>query len=362
MKLLQSLLVLSVLSFQPLSAQSPVLLPEDMLAVGPIDDLTKLFVQVFLGADVFATVGDAVSAEEQQWELTGLENVPATTEISKTLVTCNGVPQAELFEDCTSVYHLSVGSIADSYEFTSFSAPDLYSLGTHSTDPGGTQTTICDEDKLIYRFPVEFGSNISTNYSCSPDELGVGFQEEEFGTRTSTCNGWGTVILPDATLTECLRMQHIEVATRNTYFDGTLFQVSNVTRTTIEYLKANYPFPIATFTKTDIDKNPSFYEGEYMIKGFLNSTQGYGQVITGMSVYPNPATSGRVILDVGHSEYRDIQYNLYTLDGKSLYSQDQRIGAAIGQTEVRLPDVAPGMYVFTVRSGGLTQNFKLGID
>jgi hypothetical protein len=284
--------ILLLLLFSPSisPAQSPVIPKSSQLAIGPIDDLTLLFSQLILGDDIFVTIED-VEREEALWNLKQIDTLEINTELAKHFYNCSDVELNELYFSCSQVYSQSVGSFFQYNQFTYFDSTNLIELGFTNNTNGPNQASICSPNKLIYQFPLEYGTTYSSSYSCNPDTLVSGFQESEEGERSCEVDAWGTLILPIGTFSNVLRLKVVETGTIYSYSNGSLFRNDSITRTTYEYLDANSPVALAVFTKTEFGQNPATYKGEYITAGLPTGIKDKENIYKGLRVYPNPVNS-----------------------------------------------------------------------
>ncbi len=353
------------LLFNPIQflAQSPEINETTVLAVGPIDDFTLLFVQVFFGSESLPTEDLSLSdGEDQVWDMDEIDTVPPAAEISKFVFDCEFLPEPELFVGCGRVQGQSVGSTIQYNQILKFESPDLIELGYTNSSTGENQMGICTDSRLIYTFPLSYGSTFSSQFSCSPDTLSSGFQGSEEGERNCEVDAWGTIHLPDITFENILRLKIVESGTMKSYFNGILLVENSFVRTSYEFVDGDYPFPIAVFTKTEIDQNPPNYSAEYITEGFLNDVNHVEEIQSVINVYPNPISSNSFTLKYTDLSDPILNCMLYGVDGRLIYQNHKKINIGTGEVGMEIPSIAAGLYILKVLSADRTHLIKIQIS
>jgi hypothetical protein len=74
-----------------------------------------------------------------------------------------------------------------------------------------------------------------------------------------------------------------------------------------------------------------------------------GQEELHVFVYPNPS-AGELFLDIDQYLGSDTEFRLYDLQGREQYRL--ALSGEVGSTQIRLPDLSSGMYIYSIYSAG----------
>ncbi len=249
--------------------------------------------------------------------------------------------------------------VADSFPSLGVSLPvtikDLYTFFNIKSSPSrfvaeGFAATIsgiptpaayADEDE-VYKFPLQYGvTNDSTSFDLNFNLATVGSIRQK-GHRKTTVDGWGTIKTPFfTTAVNCIRVRS-EIREVDSVKVGPLPAVG-VPRNSVEYkwlaTGEHYPILWVTATITGSTETISTVRYRDMYRpGLLNVTE--TPAISILKVYPNPATSGYLTIDVP-ANWQSFIVEVYDMQGKSVaqYQNTKRIDVS---------NIAKGNYIAVI--------------
>ncbi|MFZ6050618.1 T9SS type A sorting domain-containing protein [Halocola ammonii] len=205
------------------------------------------------------------SGEDVTWDFSSLEpssSAPVDIESSSNA----DFPEADIFfnQQGTNTY-FGTGNNAFTFYGTSGSgASIIYTDG---------------QDQM--RFPFTYGDSYSDTYSGTIDIFGQNFDRE--GTVDVTSDGYGTLITPEETFSNALRIQIVRNAQEST--SGQV--VTTTTDTIYFWYEENISFPIATYFRNYSDGQMTGELFNYLGDGTIDVQE---QEPIHASVYPNPAS------------------------------------------------------------------------
>lgn len=240
-------------------------------------------------------VSEGPAGANQTWDLTGLTNGGSTV----TTYTSSSVSGANIHANMVS----SGGTSTADMQF------DNSGQYWHVITAGGTVITYSDP-MMQLGLPLTYQGTMSDDFHATFTS-GISFVRS--GTNTQTVDGYGTVITPEGTFANVLRV-HLH----QDYSDvATGYELDYVVDVYTWY-KAGVKDPIASVSSitTTVNGNPTTSSyGSYLEATGLGITE---NEIQALNAYPNPATSN---INLGLSEegisnilVTDVQGKIYTPD------------------------------------------------
>jgi hypothetical protein len=77
------------------------------------------------------------------------------------------------------------------------------------------------------------------------------------------------------------------------------------------------------------------------------------------SISPNPVKNNPLTLTIYNSEAASIQLNIYSLQGKIIFSQNFTAAAGNISKQININNIAPGTYIIRLGNGNIVQTAKL---
>lgn len=168
---------------------------------------------------------------------------------------------------------------SESYDYNLFTDIDASTLGNYS-NPGDATTTYTDP-VIEYKFPVSYLQEFTDTYQIS---IGTG---AESGTQTFKVDGYGTVITPTGTYTNCLRIKRVRNGTQTSPGLPPVSYVNESYQWVNESVGTILSVAFNTFTingTTTTQPSLAYYTTSSL------STIDLDDVKNPISVYPNPSS------------------------------------------------------------------------
>ena len=214
----------------------------------------------------------------------------------------------------------------------------------------GFQTAIkYSNGKDLLRFPFTYGSSYIDTFAANtinvaPDNQ---FTHYYYGTETVTCDGYGTLILPNGTTDNVLRIHRIEVTTDSAVYEAV--------GTTIKTILHSYMWFSTTQRIELMDLYTSVVDGDStrpMYNVFYNkqipTTTAVKNVnkANALSIYPNP-TNGIVNIQYSNANGNSIRISIADVTGREVSVID---GTNSGQVQYNTSNLQPGLYFVRLQS------------
>jgi hypothetical protein len=207
----------------------------------------------------------------QTWNFTSIGNTGSS---SSQIVAVNSTPNGALFTNSNIA-----SSSGGAYVYYSSSANALTINGVASPSGGPLITYSNGEDFL--RYPLTFGNTYTDTWAATFTS-GVDFFRT--GSVTVTADGYGTIITPQGTFTNALRIHFVE-----TYHDSSDFAVGDYTNDQYFWYKDGITEALAstyTFTSTFAGQTNTTTGGTYA-SGTVGIEE--SQLSSSIALFPNPA-------------------------------------------------------------------------
>lgn len=315
--------------------QSPVITAENVYLIGDVSQIAWCIDAVEPGA----------SGENVTWDFSHLTEDEAITfnyvNPSETLWGYQ-FPNATLCGVNDEDYH-SYYRVADNHLIVEGF------VGYSEEDPSDTLKVIYTDAEALIPLPFEYGDMHADSFEGV--NQAAGFTVNFFGDIDLEVDGYGTLILPDATYTNAVRY-HFSRTQTNTF----LGQNTTTAKEQWGWMSPDHRFWLCLM-ETNFD---GFSEQDivwYAKKPLqLNTDEMQTQHI---KVYPNPLDNGR-LLHLDSAIEAPARVQLFSIDGSLTSQFDQYLHA--GENVLNLGDKpAPGAYVLRVETAQRTLTSKLVI-
>jgi hypothetical protein len=186
--------------------------------------------------------------------------------------------------------------------------------------------------------------------------------------RTDVIDGWGTVILPNDTFPDVLRLKRTE-RTRDSLFaklpilgwtnNLSAFGIPSVfvdSSFTYQFWANGRLLPVLQF-EVDVNDTVGFTGITY--QGTIPQTSGRreGQAIAGLTLYPNPA-AGVATLQA-QMPAGAVRVAVLDAQGRTAWAAHETHSGGTFYLQVPAEQLAPGLYVVQVQATGATQSLRL---
>ncbi|MEA1877655.1 MAG: T9SS type A sorting domain-containing protein [Bacteroidota bacterium] len=216
---------------------------------------------------------------------------------------------------------------------------ELVGMGWQQT--GNTSFTSYHEGLTALQFPSNYEDAYTDNYVAEMITVAHGLFMLDTATMSIVADGYGTLITPETTYNNVLRLKRTTISQSYTIYDGEIMPTG--THTTIEYqwFKPETPMPVMNiiemlglegYTVTyQTDQNASSIE-------FLKTKD------LGIKIYPNPCTD-LLTIDLGDTSFHSLR--IFDYLGRMVLDMEQRSSC---QAQLYTNFLSPGQYTLQIGS------------
>jgi hypothetical protein len=263
----------------------------------------------------------------------------------------SATPHNATFAGSANLCNIYLGANYDYYSATS----SAYSRVGFATQSGVVALYSNAQDQL--RFPFEYNDTYTDNFSVTFTNQGTTFNRA--GTITVTADGHGTLILPDGTLTDVLRVHVVEDYVDN-YTLGGVPNTINYYSDIYLWYKPGTHFPVLAFTDLTSDISSNQY-GVYHYPGTVGIDEQENKNIS-VTVMPNPASQmANVTLNLLKQE--NVHIALVNALGQTVVSlEETTLQPGTHQLPLNIQALPGGIYFVNVKTENGISNQRLLIQ
>jgi len=280
--------------------------------------------QLIMATATYVSPGN--SGASQTWNLSSMTSSASNT---YTAVATSSTPNGSSFPNS----NVALGSGGGNYSYYKTSSSSFQNYGFNS---GTTVMSYSDPEDFL-RFPCAFNNTYSDSWAVTFVNTYTFYRT---GTTTVTADSYGTLITPDGTFNNVLRVHFVQNYQDSAYIPsyGTYLETYNNDEY-MWYLNGNH-FPIA-FVYTLTYSTGTSQGGSYM-----SNVLGVDEpsVLKSFTVFPNPVSSD-LHFDINMKENQNIEIQLFNEIG-SLVATPVSDNANTGRNEynVHVGDLPEGIY------------------
>jgi hypothetical protein len=298
------------------------------------------------------------SGSNQSWNFAGIIRRDSSV---NTFVASGTTPYAAQFPSS------NVASTSDNQEYSYYttSSSELLYNGYGSA----FQVNSYNNPESILRYPFTFNSNFSDTYS-SVYNNGVANSYLN-GTITSTGDAWGTLVLPNGTFNNALRIKNV-TSHRDSSFIGGVSNVLRFTSTAYTWFVPNRKFPVfeIRYNLIEISGFPST-RAKFVIYSPDNPTIGISQISTNIAGeyalsqnYPNPFNpSTKIRFDITSGDRNTnspVRLTVHDQLGKEVATLvNENLSPGSYEYNWNAGDLAGGIYYYTLSAGNFSDTKKM---
>jgi hypothetical protein len=352
MKYILSILIFSVIcplfvAAQPVITKDVLGKPGDMIANAESDQIPDVSP---IGANV---VWDFSSLTYSDTAILIQQFVdPDTTEFFADFPTANTCLFASIMDP-------DVGAVRGySYGLSSDDGWDV--LGDIVASDFGTISTTYSDPQRIISFPLEFEQGSSDFYAGETDLIAV--KTQFAGLSVLFVDAWGTVILPDATVDNCLRMKEIISQTDTTDLGAGIIEEEHLKTTTWLWLNQDHPGPLAIYEVSEffsvgilppLPNDTSAVERDTSFSWdptFVSSGVPYFSVDAfDLNISPNPFSS-QITIEYHLDSPEKMKFELYNMSGQQIHSVELHGVTGVNRETIVLSTaITAGSYMALIR-------------
>jgi hypothetical protein len=232
----------------------------------------------------------------------------------------------------------------ETYSFYHIDNTSYDYLGSASVNSGVTTITPFTKSETFLVFPVSYNSSFSDNFSYSFQTSGYTFSTA--GTISGVADAYGTLLLPQGTFNNVLRVKTIQDYSNTNDIPGS--QPGNSQILTYSWYDAGTRYPLLTITYTTSGTNTtkSVYYYDYLTSANKYKDPKTFEIIS----YSNPAKD-IITVDFCIPGTSDVFFSLFDLTGKNIITQT-RPNLAKGRYihKIDTENLLPGIYIIQAKT------------
>ncbi len=207
------------------------------------------------------------------------------------------------------------------------------------------------------QLPITYNSTYTDTY-VREAELAPGIENIESGTIDVVVDGYGTLILPNATYTNVLRLKHTNNGVLEGLIDGEVFSSDPFTDVTYTWITSGVPIALLSFVNFQTEFNTSTTATMY-VSGVLGIED---EILSNnVRVFPNPAVD-QVNIEISVEESLDTEVYLFSLDGRQVQDRKNlQLVPGFNRTTIDVQGLSAGVYVIKIQSADQSIERKLTV-
>lgn len=259
-------------------------------------------------------------------------------------VSSSSTPNGASFPNANIAY--TVSGMTDYYSATGSTYARAGAYGNN------TAISYSDVEQLL-SYPFTYNSTFVDSFKSTYTSNGITLQR--LGKITATADGYGTLVLPNGTVTNVLRVKWEE--DYGDYYSG--FAMYEYETTIYAWYKPGVHYPIMSMTELVVNQGAANRYGSYMdvsgLGAFENSVAG------NLLVYPNPSNS-LLNIDLSLQTGANVKISVINMLGESFIYSEQTAGAGNFYKTLDVSGLAAGMYILQLDIEGTRMIRKITIE
>ena len=257
-------------------------------------------------------------------------------------------------------------SITDAYDFLKESTSALKQVGGGLTINGTPIPFYYTPNDYIYRFPLDYLNNDSSDYAYNLTIPTIGYYGET-GHRVNLADGWGSLITPYMTYPSVLRVKSV-VTSQDTLNYTTLgFGITIPRPTRIEYkwLANGKQIPVLEIDVNIVGGNEVITNVQY--QDSLHTTAGVAEILNADShliIYPNPI-SNSFVMNYSLTAETPVKITVTDVVGKTiatLVDEKQNSGTYLKPINTGDLHLSDGVYFVNIQTNKFSEVKKLVVE
>ena len=230
----------------------------------------------------------------------------------------------------------------------------VHLVGSYSSDPEGDLAITYSDEGLYLPYPCTYQTTWTDDMAATFDIQG--FTIERSGTIVGEADGYGTLILPDATVPNVLRVHWVETNVDQTE----LFETTSVFDSYL-YYEAGRSYPLVQVVTATINVLGNEVTNQFtQWYGDLSTGIGNGTIEDDLSAWPNPAKE-HVTLKLPKGMEGEIFVQFHDATGKAAHNA--RYISTDGMIRADISGLASGLYTISATDAdGGTRVVRLSVQ
>lgn len=268
----------------------------------------------------------------------------------------------ESFPDASAAFEVELFADFYLYSFFDFSDENWVELGTSTLVDGNEGGTFYSDPHTWLTTPLAFGTTGGDSYAGVSETT---FSTDSvYGSMEWSVDGTGTLIMPNATYTDVLRIRSEGSETITIEVSGFSFEITTLETNHI-WVKDGVPFPLLQLSESQEDLGGEV-EIEYNAGALVSySTEPMGvddsPSTTLLKIFPNPATDRFFVEMDGATAQRNQWWGIYDVQGR-LVLEGRQVFAPGSAAELHVETLPAGLYVLRIKGESGWATSKLLIE
>lgn len=294
---------------------------------------------------LFSTAGfnEGNAGSGQTWDISSLTGTPSGV----TIVTPGSTPSGSSFPTSNAVFEQG-----GAYTYLKTSASALQNVGISG---GGVNIVYSNGEDLLH-FPLALTNTYMDSWAASFVSGGYTFYRT--GTTTVTADGTGTLITPDGTISNVVRIHFVQDYQDSTFI-GVPYLINYVNDQYFWYKDGVHYALASTFhltSDTGADNTGGYYQS--LILGVNENSQ----LADGFAVYPNPATD-KIQVQFSNDGASSVRISLINLAGQEVYARDaDQLSTGENIQTIAVDGLEKGTYFVRIASADAVATQKITIN
>lgn len=276
-------------------------------------------------------VSPGTAGANQTWNLSGLVS---TSTASYTSTNPSSTPYAASFTNSNFSMYNAAGGV---YVYNNTSASAWQSTGAYGN---GVLFAYSNPEDLLH-YPFNMGNTYTDPWAVNFVSGGMNFART--GTTTVTYDGYGTLILPNGTFSNAVRV-HFYQSFQDVYtFASTTNTITYTNDEYMWYLNGNHQTIAAVYTSENSTAPGQLQQNGFYVNSIVSSVNEYDNVSSNIISYPNPASDEITFNFINNTELKEIQ--VYSITGKLLLTEKVNHIESQNGLNIKLNDFSNGIYL-----------------
>ena len=318
--------------------------------------------------DMFATATSEVIPDvsakgaDVTWDFTGIveedsTRFPGLFVVADTTPFFSDFPQAN---QCvfTEVFDPEVGQLRG-YQYFQATDDEWRLLGIKVASSLGNLGTTYSEPAVFLEFPMEYEDAFSNFYA---GEIDLGIVSSQFdGLAIVDADAYGTVMLPNGTFDNCMRIERSVAASDSTDLGLGIIEITKSQSLTYTWFSPDHPGPLAVYETSEFyniavvdplppDTSQTFYDTTFTWDptAAVASAEVVDNEAFAFSINPNPVTDA-VQLNFDLEYPGEMTFELHALNGQRVASHKFNGMKGSNQETIDLGSLSSGTYLAVLR-------------
>ena len=271
------------------------------------------------------------SGAGQNWDFS---DITPTFSSTSTAVAPESTPFAGDFPEATIAFAQSGDN--ETFIFSQISTSEMLNVGLGNTPSGGNPMVIHYTDAVkLLQYPFSYTDAYTDSYYTAYS-LTEGMVTHEWGTISVTADAWGSVLTPEGTFNNTLRIKSERTYTDSVWVSGIFVNAGTYTQTDYQWYTSTSHTPVISISVT----------GDGSSVTYRTNTLGVGEdflIHSHINIFPNPATD-RISIKADKIMNH---ISIFSVNGRQMGTSSSQTSSSHQQT-IDVSNYPKGVYLIKV--------------